>query len=413
MPIFTYSAAKQNGEIVNGEKEAENEKTLAKTLKEESLFLLDAKEKKPFSLSAFNVAMNLNEITSRFLPISLVERMFFARNLAVMISAGLSLTRAMDALIQESANPKFKKILSEVNESVAEGKSFADSLRVHEKVFSAIFINMVAAGEASGKLTLVLKLLSNQMKKDYDLRKRVTGAMMYPAIIMMALMVIGTLMMMYVVPSLTAVIKDLGVELPLSTRIIIFTSEIIANYILWVLAAFIFWVFLLWRALKTQIGKKIFDRVVIRLPIFGELIIKFNTARFCRTLAYLITSGVPIVRSLEITGSVLGNSLFQNAVNGAAQDIQKGKQLSVLLSAYPRIFHPIVLQMMSVGEETGKTSDMMLRLALFFEEDVTNTTKNLSTIIEPILMIVIGTAVGFFAVSMLQPIYSSLGNIGA
>jgi len=149
------------------------------------------------------------------------------------------------------------------------------------------------------------------------------------------------------------------------------------------------------------------------LPIFGELIIKFNTARFCRTLAYLITSGVPIVRSLEITGSVLGNSLFQNAVNGAAQDIQKGKQLSVLLSAYPRIFHPIVLQMMSVGEETGKTSDMMLRLALFFEEDVTNTTKNLSTIIEPILMIVIGTAVGFFAVSMLQPIYSSLGNIGA
>src|SRR3989338_1057667 len=237
MPIFTYSAAKQNGEIVNGEKEAENEKTLAKTLKEESLFLLDAKEKKPFSLSAFNVAMNLNEITSRFLPISLVERMFFARNLAVMISAGLSLTRAMDALIQESANPKFKKILSEVNESVAEGKSFADSLRVHEKVFSAIFINMVAAGEASGKLTLVLKLLSNQMKKDYDLRKRVTGAMMY------------------VVPSLTAVIKDLGVELPLSTRVIIFTSEIIANYILWVLAAFIFWVFLLWRALKTRIGK--------------------------------------------------------------------------------------------------------------------------------------------------------------
>lgn len=355
--------------------------------------------------------MNLSDITSRLLPISLVEKMFFARNLAVMISAGLSLTRAMEALIQESANPKFKKILLEVNDSVIKGKPFADSLRIHEKVFGNLFINMISAGEASGKLTLVLKLLSNQMKKDYDLRKRVTGAMMYPAIIMTILVVIGTLMMIYVVPSLTAVIKDLGADLPLSTRIIIFTSEIIANYILWVLAAFVLWVFLLWRALKTEIGKKIFDHIVIRLPIFGELVIKFNTARFCRTLAYLITSGVPIVRSLEITGSVLGNSLFQKAIDGAAQDIQKGKQLSVLLAAHPRIFHPIVLQMMSVGEETGKTSDMMLRLALFFEEDVTNTTKNLSTIIEPILMVVIGTAVGFFAVSMLQPIYSSLGNI--
>ncbi|MBI2122459.1 MAG: type II secretion system F family protein [Candidatus Sungbacteria bacterium] len=412
MPIYIYSAAKQNGEVVKGDREAENEKTLAQALKLESLFLLEAKEKKPFSLSSLNVAINLNEITSKFLPISLVERMFFARNLAVMISAGLSLTRAMEALIQESANPKFRRILSDVNNSVIKGTPFADSLRIHEKVFGNLFINMVGAGEASGKLTLVLKLLSNQMKKDYDLRKRVSGAMMYPAVILIALMVIGTLMMIYVVPSLTAVIKDLGVELPLSTRIIIFTSELAADYLLWVLTAFILFVFLFWRALKTKIGKKIFDHITIRLPIFGELIIKFNTARFCRTLAYLITSGVPIVRSLEITGSVLGNSLFQKAVGGAALDIQKGKQLSVLLSAYPRIFHPIVLQMMSVGEETGKTSDMMLRLALFFEEDVTNTTKNLSTIIEPILMIVIGTAVGFFAVSMLQPIYSSLGNVG-
>lgn len=235
--------------------------------------------------------------------------------------------------------------------------------------------------------------------------------MFYPAIIIIALVGIGTLMMLYVVPTLTSTIKELGVELPFTTRIIIFISEVLSAYAIWFFIALLIFIFLFWRALKTAAGKSIFDRTVLKIPIFGSLVKKFNSARFCRTLAYLITSGVPIVKSLEVTSSVLGNMLYRNAIRNAADEIQKGKQLHEILSISPNIFQPIVVQMISVGEETGKVSSMLLRLALFFEEDVTNTTKNLSTIIEPILMIVIGAAVGFFAISMLQPIYSSLGSI--
>ena len=170
-------------------------------------------------------------------------------------------------------------------------------------------------------------------------------------------------------------------------------------------------VYLLFRALKTKTGRHLFDRVVLRAPIFGKLIQQYNVARFSRTLSYLITSGVPIVRSLEITSSILGNTLYQNAILESSKGIQKGVELHILLGNFPNLFSPLVTQMIDVGEETGTISSMLLRIALFFEEDVDNATKNLSTLIEPILMILIGSAVGFFAISMLQPIYSSLGNL--
>mgnify|MGYP001611273183 FL=1 len=412
MSIFIYSATDRAGKVAKGERQAENEKTLAQALKAEGYFLLEAKERGAGGLSSLHTNLNLTEVISRLKPIGLVDKMFFARNLAVMISAGLSLTRAMEALKEESSSTKFKKILADVNDAVAKGRSFADSLKMHPKVFSEIFVSMVEVGEASGKLTLVLKLLANQMKKDHDLQRRVRGAMMYPAVIIIALFAIGTLMMIYVVPTLTQTIKELGVPLPLTTRIIITFSELIANYAVWLLIGLMLAVAAFWRILKTAKGKEIFDTFIIRVPIFGALVKKFNTGRLCRILAYLITSGVPIVRALEITSGVLGNTLYRKATAAASKEIQTGKQLHIIFEPHKNIFQPMVIQMISVGEETGKISDMMLRLALFFEEDVTSTTKNLSTIIEPILMIIIGTAVGIFAISMLQPIYSSLGNIG-
>lgn len=408
-----YSAAEQSGKVVRGELEAENDKALAQLLKKDGLFLLEAKEKDGGALGGLSaLKINLGDIIGRLRPVGVVDKMFFARNLAVMISAGLSLTRALDALSQESSQPKFQKIIAEVNSSVVKGKTFAESLRVHNKVFGDLFINMIEVGETTGKLTLVLKLLAAQLKKDYDLKKRVKGAMIYPVIIMIALLGIGAAMMIYVVPTLSQTIKELGVELPFTTQLIIWTSDLLVNYALWFLAGIVVMVLIFFRLLKTAMGKRIFDRLVLKPPIFGPLVKKFNAARFCRTLAYLITSGVPIVRSLEITATVLGNTLFRHAAEEAATEIQKGKQLQEILSAYPNIFQPIVIQLISVGEETGKISSMLLRLALFFEEDVSNTTKNLSTVIEPVLMIIIGVVVGFFAISMLQPIYSSLGNIG-
>ena len=405
-----YTAADQGGSTKTGEREAENETMLARSLKEEGLFLLRATSKKG-GLQSINFRFDVNEIFSRIRPVSIVERMFFSRNLAVMISAGLPLTKALEASAEESTNPKFKKVLADVVSSVVKGRSLADGMRMHPKVFGELYVNMIAVGETTGKLDLVLKLLARQMKKDHDLRSRIKGAMMYPTIILITLFGIGTLMMIYVVPTLTETIKELDVELPLSTRIIIFISDLFANYALFVLLFLIAAGVGAWRALKSAPGKRIFDTVILKTPIFGRLFQKFNLARFARTLAYLITAGIPIVRGLEVTASVLGNTKYRTAVGQAAKEIQKGKQLNELLHGNPELFHPIVIQMLKVGEETGKISDMLLRVALFYEEDVNNTTKNLSTIIEPILMVIIGGIVGFFAVSMLQPIYGSLGNI--
>lgn len=409
MTTFTYSAAQRNGTMVTGEREAENPKELAHALKEEGFLLLKAKEKGAGSLLHFSI--NIREIIARIKPISLVDKMFFSRNLAVMLSAGLPLTRALEASAEESQNPKFKTIMADISSSVIQGKSFADALRPHDAVFNELYVNMIEVGETSGKLSLVLKLLSNQMKKDHDLRSRVKGALMYPAVIVSALVGVGIVMMIYVIPSLTATIKELHVELPLSTRIIMFISDaLVAHGILAGLGS-ITTIIILLRLAKSKTGRKVFDRISLRIPIFGSLIQKFNMARFSRTLSYLITSGIPIVKSLEITSKVLGNGKYKAAVLQASEEIQKGTQLHEILQGYPHLFHPMVIQMVKVGEESGKISNMLLRLALFFEEDVTNTTKNLSSIIEPILMVIIGAIVGFFAISMLQPIYGSLGNL--
>ena len=408
MSLRTYSAAKQDGTLVEGEREAENDRALAVALKAEGLLLLRAQAADE-KVSFFK--FDMGELISRIRPVSLVERMFFSRNLGVMIKAGLPLTRALEASVEESSNPKFKKIILSVLDSVVKGKSFADSLRPHASAFNELYVNMVEVGEESGQLSLVMKLLANQMKKDHDLRSRIKGAMMYPAIIIVAIFGIGALMMVYVIPTLADTIKALGTELPWSTRMIIATSDFLQNYSLLAVGILAAVVFTIWRTLKSKPGKLMFDRIILKAPIFGMLVQKFNLARFTRTLAYLIASGIPIVRALEITARVLGNSKYRAAVEETAKEIQKGKQLNEILRRHSDIFHPMVIQMLKVGEETGKISDMLLRLAMFFEEDVNNTTKNLSTIIEPVLMLIIGAFVGFFAISILQPIYGSLGNI--
>lgn len=410
MPIFTYTAAKQNGEIVKGVRDAENKSALAQELRQEELFLLEAREKKQ-KLAAAGWNIDIGRMLSYIRPIGLEDKMFFSRNLAVMVGAGISLPKALDALASELSNKKLADIISEVSRSVVKGKSFANSLETHKDVFGELFTNMVEVGETTGKLGRILKVLASQMKKDYDLRKRVRGALIYPAIIITALAGIGILMMVYVVPSLTATIKELGVELPATTIFIIAVSDFLSNNSLFMSFVFALAAGFMWRLLKTRRGKEVFDRIVLRIPIFGALIKKLNIARFCRSLAYLISSGVPIVRSLEITANVLTHTQYRSVLKTASREIQKGKQLHIILEPHKRLFPVIVIQMIGVGEETGKISSMMLRLALFYEEEVENTTKNLSSVIEPILMVVIGAAVGFFAISMLQPIYSSLGNL--
>lgn len=407
--LYTYTAINRGGQTIAGESEAENEYDLGMRLKKEELLLLNAVRASGGERASWLwVFYGILQIFSR---VSLVEKMTFARNLAVMIGAGLSMTKSLEALRDQTENKMFKRMIEQILEGITQGKNFADGLREFEDVFGLLFINMVASGEASGKLENVLKLLARQMKRDYDIRSKVRGAMIYPAIIVSFLVIVGALMMIYVVPTLTATFTELGIELPLLTRIIIGASNFLLGF-WWLVILFVaLAVFLLYRALKTAVGKSIFDSMVLKLPIFGPLIQKFNSARMSRTLASLIVSGVEITKALNITASVLGNSLFREAIGSAAEGIQKGKQMNAILKEYPKLFPPLVVQMVGVGEETGTISRMLLRLAIFYEGEVSDTTKNLSSVIEPILMIVIGAVVGLFAVAVMQPIYSGMGGL--
>lgn len=404
--LYSYTAADSSGQAASGQLEAGSERELAEKLREKNLFLLEAKSP---STTAKPSAQRLT-IGALFHRVSLVERMVFSRNLAVMIGAGLPMVKGLEALEAQTVNPYFAGILRNVREEVLRGKSLAESLRPYERTFGLLFINMVESGEVSGSLESVLKLLARQMRRDHDLRAKVRGALIYPSIVIIALFGVGVVMMTQVVPILTKTFGELGIELPLSTRIIIGVSKALLNYGLVVAAGMVALVAFLWRIAKAPSSRRLIDATLLKLPIFGGLIQKFNSARFARTLASLIAAGMPITRSLEITSRVLGNSQFRETVGRAAVAIQRGEKLGQILSSRPDLFPAVVTQMVAVGEETGTLSKMLLRLALFYEEEVATTAKNLSTIIEPVLMIIIGAAVGFFAISMIQPIYGGLGN---
>ena len=328
-----------------------------------------------------------------------------------MIGAGISLPRALETLASQSKNKKFKNALINIAEEITKGKSFSNALTSHSDIFSELFINMVKVGEEAGTLEDVLKVLTNQMEREYELKSRVKGAMIYPAIIISAMIGIGILMLIVVIPKLAETFKELGIELPPTTRFVIFLGTFLARKWFVVLLLALLLAIFLSIILKTKTGKRIADFLTLKIPIISPLIQKTNSAYFVRTLSSLITSGVPIVRSLEIASGAVGNVYFQETLKEASEKVRKGSKLSESLRPYQKLYSPTVVQMIQVGEETGETSIILAKLADFYEEEVANATKNLSAVIEPVLMLLIGAAVGFFAISMIQPIYGMLGAI--
>jgi len=405
MSKYFYNAKSLGGESKSGIIEAKDEHQLAKILHEQGFVLissnLEGKEKKnrlDFSLPFFK-------------GVSLAEKMMFTRNLQVMISAGLPLPRTLKTLAVQSKSEKFRKALLGIMEEVTRGNSFSDSLAKYPDIFSELFISMIKVGEESGTLDSVLKTLGHQLETENELKSKIKGAMIYPAVIISAMIGIGILMLIMVVPKLAETFEEFNIELPLTTRITVFMGTFLAQR--WYLLIFLIIVFIpfLRTITKTRGGKKFIDSLILKIPIISTLIKKINSAFTVRTLGSLIAAGVPLVRGLEITAGTLGNSYFRGAISAAVEEVKKGEKLSTVLEKYQNLYLPIVIQMIAVGEETGETSSILMKLADFFEDEVSNATKNLTSIIEPVLMIVIGAAVGFFAISMIQPMYSMLGSL--
>ncbi len=401
---FKYKIQTKDKQIIEGYKDAPDKFTLARELREQGstpLLIEESKGKGEKSI----LKMDL------FGHVSLSDKMIFTNNLSGMLLAGLSLTRALTILEKQSKNVTFNKILTSLVEDVNKGNTLSDGMKKFPKVFSGIFVSMVHSGEESGGLPAALSEVGLNLKKSYDLRKKVKGALMYPSIILIAIFIIGVLMMMFVVPTLTKTFKDLGGDLPGSTKFVIWLSDTISEHtLLFLLAvAVIVTIFVLFAKLKST--KKYFDFIVLRLPVIGTIAKEVNTARTARTLSSLLTSGVDMSRALSITQEVLQNTYYKDLIARSIVNIEKGEPLSTSFKEGTKLYPVMMGEMIEVGEETGNLSKMLIDIANFYEAEVDNKTKDLSTIIEPVLMVFIGGAVGFFAVSMISPMYSVMSNI--
>ncbi|QSH39225.1 type II secretion system F family protein [Candidatus Kaiserbacteria bacterium] len=343
---------------------------------------------------------------SKFSTVKEHDKIVFASNLAAMISAGLPISRALSVAERQAKNPKLKSVILHVRGDIQKGGTFHEALGRFPNIFSKLFVAMVRAGEESGTLDEALTTVGNQLQRSYELKKKIKGALIYPSIIVVAIVGIGFLMMTEVVPTLSKTFTELGADLPKATQAIINVSDFLVNYTLLVLLGVLGSVAGVYGILRTAGGQRGRDKILLTTPLIGELVKEINAARTARTFASLLAAGVDILTALQITGEVVQNHYHKDVLKAAAEKVQKGGQLSDTFMKREDLYPPLMGEMIAVGEETGALADMLLRVATFYEGEVEQKTKNMSTIIEPFLMLIIGVTVGFFAVAMIGPIYS-------
>lgn len=403
---FAYIGV-QDGKEVHDAAEAADKFSLARLLKTQGITVTSAE---PESERRRNLMVFLNE---KFSTVSFKQKIFFIGNLSEMLSAGLSLTRALKVSGKQTKNPKLSKVIATISEEIDKGGTFAGALGKFPDVFPQTTIAMVEAGEKSGQVPQALAIVSTQMMKTYQLRKRIRGALTYPAIILTAMIGIAIMMLVYIVPTLSSTFKELGAELPLSTRIIIGVSDFLSAHYLIALLLLVMAIAGAIYGSRVPKVKRGFAWFLLHIPIINNIVRQSNSAITARTLASLLHSGVDIVASLNITERVLKNPYYKEIIANASLAVPKGQNLSAIFGTpeSEKFYPPFVGEMMSVGEETGKLPEMLLKLAEFYENEVDAVVKDLSTVIEPFIMLIVGAGVGFFALSMIQPIYQVGNNL--
>lgn len=340
------------------------------------------------------------------------EKLLFTKHLSTMIKAGIPISEALDSLVEQSRNNAFRKIIQNILQDVENGSSLTSALKKYPRVFDAFYTGMVSVGEESGRLENNLIFLSDQLSKDMQLKKKIASAMLYPSIVIVAMVIMGGFISYFILPKLVEFFQSFDIELPLSTRILLAIAYITQNYFFYILAGFILAVVLLRFSLKINKIRFFWHRLIIRFPLMGKIVSYGQLSRFGRNLGTLVKSGIPIDKAMDITASTMSNLLYAKHLTQVSSMLSKGKSIGETLknNKYSE-FPPIVYRMIDVGEKTGNLDESLLYIGNFYEDEVDDLTKNLSSIIEPVLLVVIGIAVGFVALSIISPIYQLTGSI--
>ena len=402
---FTYTYTNKDDKIVHGKGEAASKEELLSTLEKQGVH--------PSSIKADSGATG----ASRFFGnkhVKLKDLVVFTRQLSTMISAGVPMTRSLATLQQQTDNKYFKTVVAGVMKDVEGGQALGDSFAKYPTVFSEVYINMVKAGEAGGILDEILKRLASQIEQDASIRKKIKSAMTYPVVILVITIIAFFGIMLFVIPKIGKILTDLGgpdAKLPIYTQAMLSISNFMQHNIIIIGITLLVGSYLMRRYIKTPKGKYQLHALLLRVPVLKTIIIKVAVARFARTFASLMSAGVNVLDALEVTGGAIGNKVIEKELSDAADEVKNGKQLSVPLSS-SKHFPPIVPQMLAIGEETGQIDTVLVKVAEFYEEEVTAVIDGLSSLIEPLMIIVLGSIVGLIAASVMGPIASLSKNIG-
>ena len=403
MATFTYTGEDSQGKKVKSTVTADDRFAVYDIARNQGHTVSSIDESSKFDLSRMLNIERINYLLSR---VKTDELVMVTRNLGSMLTAGLTVTRALSVIERQSTNPRLKGVIKRMISRINQGDPFNEVLKEFPEVFSDLYVAMIRAGEESGNLAESLQTLAIQMERSNNLIKKVKGAMIYPTIVIVVMVVIAVLMMIYVMPEITGVFKGMDKELPMTTTVLIVASDFMAAHSLLVIGGMIAAVVGFLSFLKTKWGKITSSWVVVHLPIIGTLAKETNAARTARTLSSLLNSGVDVIQSINITEEVIQNVFYKEILRDASARVEKGTALSEAFIERKDLYPILVGEMILVGEETGQIAGMLGELATFYENEVERKTKDLSTIIEPILMVVIGGSVGFFALALIAPIYS-------
>ncbi len=396
---FNYQARTKTGEIHAGQIEASSEEAAVLLLQRHGLYVTFLEENRP-AFYAKRIKL--------FSGIDRKEIVLFSRQLAIMFRSRVPLLEALRVIADQTKNPDFKEVIFKIAEEVEGGVPFSKALSIYPKLFSSFYISMVKSGEVSGKLSEVLNYLADHLEREYHLSSKIRGAMIYPSMVVLVMLVVLVVMMFFVIPNMVKVFEANEQQLPVVTQFVITITTFIKNQILVFLAGLAFLVVFLMRFIKTPRGKKTIDAMFLKIPLIKDLLKMIYVVRFSENLATLVAGGLPIAQALAIVADIIGHSSYRRVVEETTERVRKGEPISTVLSQFPDLFPPIIVQMVLVGERTGSLDTSLVNIVDFYQKEIDRSIDNVLAVMEPVMIIFLGVVVGGMMLSVLLPLYQSV-----